>query len=277
MSPRCWSNRVLRASAVAVLFALTGVSVQAEITPVAGRMDPRIRTAYYDANQVYELYGFVGFHLDLEFAPGERFLGLSAGDPKAIAYSAHGNVLTLRPKVAQDEMNLTVTTTAHRYYFDYTIAPNPRRDESDVMYAVRFTYPPPPVTPPKTPRKERIAEDFAGAEAARAKNTDYWYCGNPAIKPSAAYDDGVETHIRYGAREELPAIFIQHRDGSESLLNFTVEGDEVVIHRVARRFVVRRGSLTGCIVNKDFTGGGERLRSGTIAPDVVRERRGAPR
>ena len=277
MSTRWWSKCAMHGSAVAVLFALICVPVHAETTPVAGRIDPRIRTAYFDPNQVYELYGFVGFHLDLEFAPDERFVGLSAGDPKALTYSAHGNILTLRPKVPHDEMNLTVTTTAHRYYFDYTIAPDPNRDQTDVMYAVRFTYPPPPVSAPKTPRKERIAEDFAGAEAARAKNTDYWYCGSPAIKPSAAYDDGVETHIRYGAREELPAIFIQHRDGSESLLNFTVQGDEVVIHRVARRFVVRRGSLTGCIVNKDFTGGGERLRSGTIAPDVVRERRGAPR
>ena len=261
----------------ALLAVALAFTAHAESIPIAGRIDPRIRTAFYDPNQVYELYGFAGFHLDLEFAPDERFLGLSAGDPKAVAYSAHGNVLTLRPKVARDEMNLTVTTTAHRYYFDYTIDPRPDRDETDVMYAVRFTYPPPPGSAPKTPRKERIAEDFAGAEAARPKNTDYWYCGSPAIKPSAAYDDGVETHIRYGAREELPAIFIQHADGSESLLNFTVEGDEVVIHRVARRFVVRRGSLTGCIVNKRFTGGGERLRSGTIAPDVVRERRGAPR
>ena len=278
MSASGCSNRVFGAgTVVAVLCALVTVLAHAETIPIGGRVDPRIRSAYYDPNQVYELYGFVGFHLDLEFAPDEQFVGLSAGDPKAVTYSAHGNILTLRPKVAHDAMNLTVTTTAHRYYFDYTIAPRPDRDETDVMYVVRFTYPPPPVTAPKTPRTERIAADFAGAEAARPKNTDYWYCGSPAIKPTAVYDDGIETHIRYGAREELPATFIRHADGSESLLNFTVEGDEVVIHRVARRFVVRRGSLTGCIVNKDFTGGGERLHSGTIAPDVIRERRGAPR
>lgn len=264
-------------TAAAVLMGSLAVVAHSESIPIAGAVDPRIRTAFYDPNQVYELFGFVGFHLDLEFAPDERFVGLSAGDPKALSYGAHGNVLTIRPKVAHDEMNLTVTTTAHRYYFDYTIAPRPGRDEPQVMYAVRFTYPPPPVTTPKARRGERIAKNFARAEAERSKNTDYWYCGSPAIKPSAVYDDGIETHIRYGAREELPAIFIRHADRTESLLNFTVEGDEVVIHRVARRFVVRRGSLTGCIVNKDFTGGGERLRSGTIAPDVIRERRGAPR
>jgi len=31
--------------------------------------------------------------------------------------------------------------------------------------------------------------------------------------------------------------------------------------------------LTGCVVNKGFAGGGERLESGTVAPDVTRERK----
>jgi len=31
--------------------------------------------------------------------------------------------------------------------------------------------------------------------------------------------------------------------------------------------------LTGCIVNKGYSGSGERLESGTIAPDVTRERK----
>ena len=66
-------------------------------------------------------------------------------------------------------------------------------------------------------------------------------------------------------------------DGSESLLNFNMDAGDVVIHRVAPRFIVRRGRLTGCIVNKHFVGGGERLDSGTIAPEVTREPRSFPR
>lgn len=257
------------------LFAVASITVHAESIPVPGHVDPRIRTAFYEPDQVYELDGIVGFHLDLEFAPNERFVGLSAGDPRAIAYSAHGNVLTIRPKVARDVMNLTVTTSARRYYFDYSIAPHASPGDSDVMYAVKFTYPPQEAIAPKAKRNEQISKDFANAEARRPKNTDYWFCGDPSIKPSEAYDDGIETYLRFGAREELPAIFLEHADGHESLINFTVKGDYVVLHRVARRFVLRRGSLAGCIVNKDFTGGGERLRSGTIAPNVVRERRRA--
>ncbi len=68
-------------------------------------------------------------------------------------------------------------------------------------------------------------------------------------------------------------IFVRNDDGSESLLNFSVENGSVVIHRVARQFIVRRGRLAGCVVNQGFAGTGERLESGTLSPDVRRDRR----
>jgi type IV secretion system protein VirB9 len=52
------------------------------------------------------------------------------------------------------------------------------------------------------------------------------------------------------------------------------EGD-VIVHRVARRLVLRRGNLAGCVVNKAFTGSGDRLKSNTVATDVERATKGA--
>jgi len=57
-------------------------------------------------------------------------------------------------------------------------------------------------------------------------------------------------------------------------VNFTVDADELIVHRVARQFTVRRGRLKGCIVNEDFNGLGERLGSGTVAPAVERTVKG---
>jgi type IV secretion system protein VirB9 len=68
-------------------------------------------------------------------------------------------------------------------------------------------------------------------------------------------------------------VFVRNEDGSESLLNFSMEAGDMVIHRVAPRFILRRGAVTGCIVNKGYLGSGERLPSGTVAPGVERERR----
>jgi type IV secretion system protein VirB9 len=53
-----------------------------------------------------------------------------------------------------------------------------------------------------------------------------------------------------------------------------MDDGDVVIHRVARRFTVRRGKLVGCIVNKGFSGGGLRLNSGTVTPEVQRRVQG---
>jgi len=248
---------------------------EAESVPKDGVLDPRIRTALYSSEQVYKLYGFVGFALDLEFEVGESFEGLSAGDPEAITYSAHDHVLTLRPRAASSHMNVAVSTNKRRYYLDYTIlAREPLVDE--VMYAIRFRYPPAgaPGSANSLSPAEQVELEMARAQLLRSKNYDYWFCGNPAVRPIAASDDGVHTRLKFESRGELPAIFVRNDDESESLINFSMQDGEVIIHRVARRFVLRRGALTGCIVNKGCFGTGEWLKSGTVAPDVQRERKG---
>lgn len=248
--------------------------IQAETLPVKGGIDPRIRTAVYSSEEIYRVYGYVGYHLDLEFEQGEAFTGISAGDPEALTYSAHDNVLTLRPKVELAQMNLTVSTTRRRYYLEYSVSSRrPNRFLEDVMYAVRFTYPALPGDVRSW--EERIAEELARAAQSRTRNVDYWFCGNPEIKPVAASDDGVHTRLTFAARSELPAIFVRNSDGTESLLNFNVDAGDVVIHRVAERFILRRGLLTGCVVNKGFSGSGARLESGTVTPEVFRARKGA--
>jgi type IV secretion system protein VirB9 len=264
MSRAMWKamwTTVLGGLVAFLLFLAT--SAQAETLPARGAVDPRIRTAAYSGEEIYRLVGFVGYHLDLEFEAEEVFTGIS--------------VLTLRPRVELAQMNLTVTTSKRRYYFEYSVsARRPNRAVDDVMYAVRFTY------PPRAPGDERTLEEQIELEMAliakgRQRNVDYWFCGNPTIKPVAASDDGVHTRLTFATNAELPAVFVRNEDGTESLLNFHVDAGDVVIHRVAERFILRRGKLTGCVVNKGFAGSGVRLDSGTVAPEVIRARKGGER
>jgi type IV secretion system protein VirB9 len=140
------------------------------------------------------------------------------------------------------------------------------------MYVVRFRYPP---EPDDAHAKERTAQKIdaalAGASRDRPQNRDYWYCGALSLKPTAASDDGVQTRLTFAPRAELPAIFVRNADGTESLVNFTVNEGDLVIHRVAPRFFVRRGKLAGCIVNKGFAGGSARLDTDTVSPEVERQ------
>jgi type IV secretion system protein VirB9 len=246
----------------------------AEQLPAKGVTDSRVRVAAYDPDQVYRLYGFVGYQIDIEFDAGETYVGIGGGDLEGLTVGALDNHVLLKPKAANVGTNLTVFTNRHHYHFDYSVSvrrPDVTRDE--VIYALRFTY---PAKPPGPTAEERIDAGFAQASAHRPRNIDYWFCGSEDVKPTAASDDGVHTRLTFAAKGELPAIFVRNDDGSESLLNFSIDEGDVIVHRVARRFILRRGRLTGCIVNKGFVGSGERLESGTVAPDVKRERKGAP-
>ena len=262
----------------AVIFAaplLIGEVLTAATLPTKGTVDGRIRTAPYKADDVYRLYGFVGYAIELIFEEGETFAGNGGGDLEAVTFGWHDNHLILKPKAASVGTNLVIYTSRRAYRFEYSVSPRrPSQESDDVMFAVRFVYPP-PESPQGLTSEQQADSELARAGANRHRNYDFWFCGAPAIKPIAVSDDGIHTRLTFGAKGELPAIFTRNDDGSESLLNFSIAEGDVVIHRVAPRFILRRGALTACIVNKGFVGSGERLDSGTVAPDVQRLRKGS--
>ena len=232
--------------------------------------DPRIRIVPYRSDVVYRLRGYIGYEIDVSFAPGERFVGVGLGDARGVTFAAHANHLFLKPSAAHVATDLTVITDRRIYLFYYEVEPGPPDPAgADVIYALRFEYPAAMASVAVRTRR-RLQSDLSGARTLRPRNYDYWYCGDRPLKPVAAWDDGVQTTLVFGARAELPAVFALNEDGSESLVNFNVKAGRLIVQRVARRLMVRRGKLAGCIVDRAFTGGGERLVSGTIAPNVER-------
>jgi type IV secretion system protein VirB9 len=260
--------------AMALLTALLqNIAARAETTPAKGSVDTRVRVAAYNSAEVYKLRGLVGYQIDLEFELGETFVGLGAGDMEGLSFVGQENHLFLKPKASKVATNLTVLTSRRHYHIDYTALAQ-RPNEDDVIYALRFTYPETPASLTAEAAAKRLDSQLDGASSRRPHNIDYWYCGEPALRPISASDDGVHTRLSFAANGDLPAIFVRNADESESLLNFSVDAGDVVIHRVAQRFILRRGRLTGCVVNRGYTGGGKRLESGTVAPDVERRVQG---
>ena len=253
-----------------LIYVLVGslcVPALAETLPAPGLQDPRIRVAAYSADEVYRLAGFVGYQTDLEFEAGESFVGLGAGDLEGLSFVAQDNHLFLKPKAAKVGTNLTILTSRRTYQLDYSATPERPDATLEVTYVLRFSYP--KTTQEVSEANRELTED------KRPRNIDYWFCGDASLKPTAASDDGVHTRLTFAPKAEQPAIFILNEDATESLLNFSMDEGDVIVHRVARRLILRRGNLAACIVNKGFSGSGDRLSSHTIAPDVVREVRGA--
>lgn len=279
-----WGRRMVAGVLAVVLaggVAVSGVGfvavARAEIVPQPGKRDPRVRFVDYDADQVVRLRGFVGYQIHLQFEEGEQFVNLAAGDAAAIDVGAEGSHLMLKPKAEKVGTNLTLLTTRRVYHFDYSaVRQVVTAATPDVVYSLRFRYPrvdlkPAAVGGPAAlqpsaavePRVERVA-------APVMVNRAYRMCGRVSLRPKAVHDDGVRTYFEFGPRVELPAIFARGEDG-ESLVNYTVEAERIVVHRVAPAFTLRRGRSSACVVNRAYGGGqGARLDGQTVLDGVER-------
>jgi type IV secretion system protein VirB9 len=231
--------------------------------------ESRLRTLDYSPGMVVPVTGFVGYHIHFEFAPDERFVTLGAGDTSLVDVGSEANHLLLKPRQATTGTNLTILTNRRAYFIDFrALARAPRAGE--LVYSVTFRYPL-EARGDGVPRPPDAGRELGALP--RAINRDYWFCGNPALRPSSAADDGSQVRLTFPSRMELPAIYAAAADGSESLVNSHVEEDTIVLHRVAARFVLRRGRLVGCLVNRAADDNVPRIRSGTVQPSIERTTR----
>ncbi len=138
----------------------------------------------YSSEEVYRLYGFVGYQIDLQFEPGESFVGLGAGDIEGVSFVAEANHLFLKPKVREgrhephgaDEQAPLPVRLCRRA----ASRPDPLIDEVILLGAV------PSIPRSRRPRQlsgaSSAQERLAKRCAQKARNIDYWFCGNPAVK-----------------------------------------------------------------------------------------------
>lgn len=266
-------HRFPLAIGLAASLAFSTPSGRAATVPPAGKVDARVRVVVYNPADVVTLRGYVGYQIHLQFAEGEAFVNLGSGDNGAFDVGAERNHFFIKPKEARASTNFTVLTNRRAYHFDYivsSVAPAGAATRH-MVYSIHFTYPEDEARAAEAGEARRRTEARMSEGATeRPRNADYWFCGSDSLKPLSAHDDGVQTRLRFQAQSDFPAMFVRNDDGSESLLNFNVEADEVVIQRVARRFVLRRGGLVGSVVNRSLAGGGARTPTHTSAEGVQR-------
>jgi len=272
MTRQCTSIAAIVAAVFGPLAAAPTTGAAGADTAVSERDpsgDPRLLVINYRPDAVLSLTGFVGYHIHIAFATGEKFVSLAAGDSSVLDIAAAGNHLLLKAKLPTAGTNLTILTTKRVYFLDFrslSRAPKP----GEAVYSVAYQYPDTVQAMELASKSEPATTDALRVRGA-AGNQNYWYCGSPALRPIAASDDGMQLRLRFEPRAELPAIYAISDDGAEMLVNMDVEEDTIVVHRIAPRYVLRRGGLVGCIVSRGITDRGRRATSGTIDEQVVRE------
>ncbi|MDH0794610.1 TrbG/VirB9 family P-type conjugative transfer protein [Stenotrophomonas maltophilia] len=254
---------------------------------VTVQRDSRLREIDYNPDQVIDITAHVGYFVHLVFAPGEEPVhgGVVLGDSDAWSFSVAGNNLFLKPKNTDGNTNLTVVTNVGRTYTFILLyaqrRPTDRQLGTALNLRYKFRYPAEELAAAKRatekPESVQISERLARPER-EIRNINYFACGSDDVNPDVIFDDGRFTYMRFLANRELPAIFTVADDGSEVLANSRTASDDpetIIVQRVAKRFVFRRGQTVGCAVNKGFSPHGPALQTGTIDEGVQRVVKGA--
>jgi type IV secretion system protein VirB9 len=228
---------------LALILALAAAAPAGAVRPHPGAGDPRINEVFYDPSEVVELRGVLGYQLSLEFDPAERIENVAIGDSLGwqVTPNRKANLLFIKPMALRPDTNMTVVTNLRRYNFQLSVKAH--GSAKSIAFSVRFVYPPPVMAfvappPPPAPPVDR--------------NHAYSYQGSSKALPDRMFDDGEATYFTFRAQEDLPAIFAVEPDGAESVVNSHMRDGYIVIDRVARGYILRRGSEVTRVFNDGY-------------------------
>lgn len=237
---------------VTALGLACSLDVTAEKTPRPIATDVRIRQVMYSANEIYEIVGTYGYQIVIEFSESEEIKLVAIGDSIAWQAVPAQSRLFLKPVEPDTATNLTVTTNKRIYYFNLIASRNKSRDS--LTYTVRFIYNDGGVTtvnPPASPGGDVAAKAVTVTPKAPTDfNFNYQVSGSKEIALVRAFDDGQFTYLQFANTVDVPAVFIVDPQGKESLVNSRVEGQYVVVERIASQFTLRNGSVVACLFNR---------------------------
>lgn len=269
--------------AVAVVAALTTFPVQALEIPASAQQDNRVRFVNYQPYNITRIVGTIRSSVQVEFAPDEEIAHVALGNTVAWEVAPAGHILFLKPRENQPATNISVVTTRRdgskrSYQMELVVRDGSVDAGQNTYFYVKYRY-------PADEAERRRLEDKAKKRAAEAgyadqvlgiheqygpRNWRYSAQGSAAIEPQAVYDNGKVTTFAFSGNQEMPAIYIENSDGTESLVPKTVQGDLVLVHAISRKFILRRGSDTLCIFNEAYSPVGVDPGTNTTSPSVER-------
>jgi P-type conjugative transfer protein VirB9 len=278
------------------------VTTWAAATPSGSAFDSRIQSVRYRADDVVVVHTAVGVGTAIVFDDGEEIANVASGFSSAWEFVTKHNILYIKPKSVTAERvsggvdgglgvkvppkaglwrtNLLVTTDKRLYAFDLFIGP-----PAKAAFRVQFAY------PEEVAAKEQAAKVAALVAAKPIEATDmdrkapplnYAYTmqvgrRSEAVAPTAAWDDGRFTYLRFESSRDLPSVFLRKEGGTEEMVNTHVESsasdgeeDTIVVHGVYRQVVLRSGSAVVFVNDEGFDVASLPPLEGTTVPGVRR-------
>jgi type IV secretion system protein VirB9 len=268
---------------LAVLFTGAASIAHALEIPRGASQDSRVRFVNYQPYNITKIVGSLRSSVQVEFAVDEEIAHVALGNSVAWEVAPAGNILFLKPREKQPVTNISVVTSrrdgsTRSYQMELTVRDGTVEVGQNTYFYVKFRY-------PGDEAELRRQQAAARALAAQAKEADnvlalheaygprnwrYSAQGSQSLEPQSVYDNGKITTFAFVGNQEMPAIYIENSDGSESLVPKSVDGNLVMVHAISRIFILRRGKDVLCVFNEAYDRVGINPDTNTTSPSVER-------
>ncbi|MFM0433734.1 TrbG/VirB9 family P-type conjugative transfer protein [Paraburkholderia aspalathi] len=237
--------------------------------------DSRVRQIVYAPDTVVRIQAQRGFATHIALDPHEQIQVVAPGDRDGwqVVANRGDHDVYLKPQLAAHDSNLEIRTDKRSYSFDLVVLPlKAKFGNGDEMYRITFVYPQEAKAQARAETNAELVAQRLGQPAV-VRNTRYSMQVMPHsddIAPTATWDDGRFTYIRIPNNRRVPAIFRVADDGTESVVDRHMEDDTIVVHEVAKRFVLRLGDEVVGIWNDAYDMDGVPPHDGTTVTGVKR-------
>ncbi|TAV04225.1 P-type conjugative transfer protein VirB9 [Rhizobium ruizarguesonis] len=275
----------MKQSVLIALAMVAGLSTTAYALdiPRGASQDTRVRFIDYQPYNITKIVGTLRSSVQIEFAADEEIAHVALGNSVAWEVAPAGNILFLKPRENQPLTNISVVTTrrdgsTRSYQMELTVREGTVEAGQNTYFYVKYRY-------PADEAERRRLDAAARAQAAQAGEADkvlalheaygprnwrYSAQGSASLEPQAVYDNGKVTTFVFAGNQEMPAIYMENSDGSESLVPKSVENNLVLVHAISRKFILRRGGDVLCVFNEAYDRIGINPDTNTTSPSVER-------
>jgi type IV secretion system protein VirB9 len=235
-----------------LFFAFCSEAEAVQLPRVIGK-EKRFRAYVYNPNDVYRYVGYYLSQSYIEFEKGETIKSISMGDTQAWQTVVVENKLFIKPVLNFAATNMTIMTDKRTYHFELDAYDTSEAKEDDVLFYIKFMYPEQGdknIVMFDTAKKRNDMPDLRNLEQY---NFDYEFSGSDNIAPTKVFDDGEFTYLEFkDNNSEIPAIFAVNSSGYETMINYRIVENYIVVEQLSSQFTLRSGADIICVYNNSL-------------------------
>lgn len=196
-------------------------------------------------NNVVAIKGHYGYQTQIVFAPNETVQNVSIGDSLAWQAVPVNNNLFIKP-IASSITNMTILTNLNSYNFQL----DSRDAAAAPTYKLQFIY------PDGGYDQSGNSNAVGNAVDPTKLNWKYSFTGSRDLAPIETFDNNQFTFFKFkkDGASRIPAIFIVDNKGKETLVNYHVQGNYVIVNTIGEQFTLRNGNYVTSVYNDYLIG-----------------------